>query len=70
MRPRALAGLSGIVGTCDFSSVYCMSRALLKSTSVVGVTTLISRITGLVRDMALSQVFGAGLLMASRRRRA
>ena len=40
-----------------------MSRALLKSTSVVGVTTLISRITGLVRDMALSQVFGAGLLM-------
>ena len=40
-----------------------MSRALLKSTSVVGVTTLISRITGLLRDMALSQVFGAGLLM-------
>jgi putative peptidoglycan lipid II flippase len=40
-----------------------MSRAFLKSTSVVGATTLVSRITGLLRDMALSQVFGAGLLM-------
>jgi len=40
-----------------------MSRALLRSTSVVGVTTLVSRVTGLLRDMALSQVFGAGLLM-------
>ncbi|GMU67930.1 MAG: hypothetical protein AMXMBFR37_02630 [Steroidobacteraceae bacterium] len=40
-----------------------MSRALLKSTSVVGVTTLASRVTGLLRDMALSQVFGAGVLM-------
>ncbi|HNR22065.1 MAG TPA: murein biosynthesis integral membrane protein MurJ [Steroidobacteraceae bacterium] len=40
-----------------------MSRAFLRSTGVVGATTLVSRITGLLRDMALSQVFGAGLLM-------
>jgi putative peptidoglycan lipid II flippase len=40
-----------------------MSRSILKSTSVVGVTTLISRITGLLRDMVYSQAFGAGALM-------
>ena len=37
-----------------------MSRAIFKSTSVVGLTTLLSRITGLLRDMAYSQAFGAG----------
>ena len=39
-----------------------MSRTILKSTSVVGATTLISRITGLVRDVALAQAFGASAL--------
>jgi putative peptidoglycan lipid II flippase len=39
-----------------------MSRHILKSTSVVGATTLVSRITGLVRDVALAQAFGAGAL--------
>lgn len=37
-----------------------MSRAIFKSTSVVGLTTLLSRITGLMRDVALAQAFGAG----------
>jgi len=40
-----------------------MSRAIFKSTTVVGVTTLLSRITGLLRDMVYSQSFGAGTLM-------
>jgi len=40
-----------------------MSRAIFKSTSVVGITTLISRVTGLLRDMVYSQSFGAGTLM-------
>lgn len=39
-----------------------MSRAIFKSTSVVGLTTLLSRITGLLRDVALAQAFGAGAL--------
>ncbi|MFT5114288.1 MAG: putative peptidoglycan lipid II flippase [Parasphingorhabdus sp.] len=39
-----------------------MSRNLLKSTSVVGSMTLISRITGLVRDMAFAQFLGAGVM--------
>jgi putative peptidoglycan lipid II flippase len=39
-----------------------VSRAIFKSTSVVGITTLISRITGLARDMVYSQAFGAGPL--------
>jgi putative peptidoglycan lipid II flippase len=40
-----------------------MSRAIFKSTSVVGLTTLLSRFTGLMRDMVYSQAFGAGTLM-------
>jgi putative peptidoglycan lipid II flippase len=40
-----------------------MSRAIFKSTSVVGFTTLLSRVTGLLRDMVYSQTFGAGTLM-------
>ena len=40
-----------------------MSRAIFKSTTVVGLTTLISRITGLLRDMVYAQAFGAGTLM-------
>src|SRR5688500_8681077 len=40
-----------------------MSRAIFRSTGVVGATTLVSRITGLLRDMAFSQAFGAGALM-------
>ncbi|NCW56570.1 MAG: murein biosynthesis integral membrane protein MurJ [Gammaproteobacteria bacterium] len=40
-----------------------MSGAIFKSTSVVGLTTLLSRVTGLLRDMVYSQAFGAGTLM-------
>jgi len=40
-----------------------MSRAIFKSTTVVGLTTLISRVSGLLRDMVYSQAFGAGTLM-------
>ena len=36
---------------------------LLKSTSVVGSMTLLSRISGLVRDIAFSHWFGAGIVM-------
>lgn len=40
-----------------------MSRAIFKSTTVVGSMTLLSRITGLLRDLAFAQAFGAGALM-------
>ena len=40
-----------------------MSRALLKSTSVVGAFTLASRVLGLVRDIVFARFFGAGPLM-------
>jgi len=36
-----------------------MSRKLLKSTAVVSIMTILSRILGFVRDMVLAQVFGA-----------
>jgi len=35
----------------------------LRSTTVVGAYTLLSRVTGLVRDMVYSRMFGAGVLM-------
>jgi putative peptidoglycan lipid II flippase len=35
----------------------------LRSTSVVGAYTLLSRVTGLARDMVYSRMFGAGVLM-------
>lgn len=37
-----------------------MSRSLAKSTGVVGAMTLLSRITGFVRDMLIAAFFGAG----------
>ncbi len=37
-----------------------MSGAIFKSTSVVGLTTLLSRITGMLRDVAQAQLFGGG----------
>jgi putative peptidoglycan lipid II flippase len=40
-----------------------MSRGFLRSTSVVGGLTLLSRISGLARDMVYSHAFGAGTLM-------
>jgi putative peptidoglycan lipid II flippase len=40
-----------------------MSRGFLRSTGVVGSMTLLSRVTGLARDMVYSQAFGAGTLM-------
>lgn len=40
-----------------------MSRGFLRSTGVVGLLTLLSRISGVVRDMVYSQAFGAGTLM-------
>ena len=39
-----------------------MSQKLLKSTSTVGGMTLVSRITGLVRDIAFAQFLGSGLI--------
>lgn len=38
-----------------------MSQSLLKSTSVVGGMTLISRILGFIRDMLMAHIFGASL---------
>ena len=40
-----------------------MSGGFFRSTSIVGAFTLISRVTGLLRDMVYSRMFGAGLLM-------
>jgi putative peptidoglycan lipid II flippase len=40
-----------------------MTRGFLRSTSVVGGLTLVSRVSGLVRDMVYSHAFGAGTLM-------
>ncbi|MGD8378947.1 MAG: murein biosynthesis integral membrane protein MurJ [Gammaproteobacteria bacterium] len=40
-----------------------MSRSLLRSTVVVGGTTLLSRILGFARDMVFARAFGAGLVM-------
>src|SRR5688500_9943042 len=37
-----------------------MSRPLLKSTTTTGFATLLSRITGLVRETAMAGAFGAG----------
>ncbi len=37
-----------------------MSRAIFKSTTTVGLITLLSRITGLVRDVAQAHLFGGG----------
>src|ERR1700690_2153311 len=37
-----------------------MSGTIFKSTSVVGLTTLLSRITGMLRDVAQAQLFGGG----------
>jgi len=39
-----------------------MSRKLLKSTAVVGVMTLVSRISGLVRDIVFANIMGSGLI--------
>jgi len=39
-----------------------MSKKLLKSTAVVSVMTLLSRISGLVRDVVMANVFGANSL--------
>jgi len=39
------------------------ARGLLRSTSVVSAMTLLSRITGLARDIGFSRWFGAGVLM-------
>ena len=40
-----------------------MSGGFLRSTSIVGAFTLLSRVTGLLRDMVYSRMFGAGVLM-------
>ena len=40
-----------------------MSRTIFKNTSVVGGLTLLSRVTGLIREMAYAQFFGASALM-------
>jgi putative peptidoglycan lipid II flippase len=40
-----------------------LSGGFFKSTSIVGAYTLLSRVTGLLRDMVYSRMFGAGVLM-------
>jgi len=40
-----------------------VSGSLFRSTSIVGGLTLLSRVTGLLRDMVYSRMFGAGVLM-------
>jgi putative peptidoglycan lipid II flippase len=40
-----------------------LSGGFFKSTSIVGAFTLLSRVTGLLRDMVFSRMFGAGVLM-------
>ena len=40
-----------------------MSRAIFKKTSIVGLSTLASRITGLLREMVYAHSFGASALM-------
>lgn len=40
-----------------------MSGSVLRKTSIVGITTLLSRVTGLVRDTAYAHAFGAGSMM-------
>lgn len=42
---------------------FASGRALLRSTSVVSVMTLLSRVLGLVRDVVFARYFGAGLVM-------
>jgi putative peptidoglycan lipid II flippase len=40
-----------------------VSGGFFRSTSIVGAFTLLSRVTGLLRDMVYSRMFGAGVLM-------
>ena len=40
-----------------------MKGSFLRSTSIVGAMTLLSRVTGMLRDMIYSRMFGAGPLM-------
>ena len=40
-----------------------MSGGFFRSTSIVSGLTLVSRVSGLLRDMVYSRMFGAGLLM-------
>jgi putative peptidoglycan lipid II flippase len=40
-----------------------LSGGFFRSTSIVGAFTLLSRVTGLLRDMVYSRMFGAGVLM-------
>jgi putative peptidoglycan lipid II flippase len=40
-----------------------LSGAIFKSTGLVGALTLLSRVTGLIREMVYAQVFGASALM-------
>lgn len=49
----------GLSPQCARGEEGNLSRKLLKSTAVVGVMTLLSRIMGFVRDVVLARVFGA-----------
>ena len=46
-----------------FSGPCRVSGAIFKSTAVTGVATLVSRITGLAREMIFAQAFGASAFM-------
>src|SRR3954467_4310650 len=59
---------SGIVrGFARFSFIFRVvagvSGAIFKSTAVTGVATLVSRVTGLAREMIYAQQFGASAFM-------
>ncbi len=59
----ALVGDSLIVAAFEGAIPHRnMSRKLLKSTGAVGGMTLVSRITGLVRDVVFAYVMGSGLV--------
>ena len=65
-RPRhARATRSSLVArTTESTTGYeFVSGGFFRSTSIVGAYTLLSRITGLLRDMVYSRMFGAGPLM-------
>ncbi len=40
-----------------------MNKSILKSTGIVAVSTMTSRVMGLIRDMVISSVFGANALV-------
>ena len=55
--------LSSALHAAPHGPGYLSGGGFFRSTSIVGAATLLSRVTGLLRDMVYSRMFGAGLLM-------